>query len=274
MGARRLRAWLMRPLTALERIQDRLDAVEEFAFKATERGRLRDTLRAVHDLERLVGRVAHRHGRPARPGRAAPVARRDPARPPGARADGRRRSSAAWSASSTTSPTSATRWPSALVEEPPALARDGGVIRDGVDPELDALRDISRSGREHIAAMEEAERARTGISSLKIRYNRVFGYYIEITKTNLGRVPADYHRKQTLAGGERFITPGAEGLRGEGARRRRADPRARAGDLRGAAAPRSPRRRRASRSRRGRWRRSTCSPRSARWRRCTTTPSR
>src|SRR4029450_1669129 len=75
-------------------------------------------------------------------------------------------------------------------------------------PDLDSLRDISRSGREHIAAMEEAVRTRTGIGSLKIRYDRVFGYYIEISKTNLGRVPDDYHRKQTIAGGERFITPG------------------------------------------------------------------
>jgi DNA mismatch repair protein MutS len=95
----------------------------------------------------------------------------------------------------------------ALVEEPPALARDGGMVRDGVDPDLDELRGISRSGREHIAAMEEAERTRTGIASLKIRYNRVFGYYIEVSKANLGSVPADYHRKQTIAGGERFITP-------------------------------------------------------------------
>ena len=81
------------------------------------------------------------------------------------------------------------------------------MIRDGVDAELDDLRSISRSSKQHIAAMEEAERARTGISSLKIRYNRVFGYYIEISKSNLGSVPPDYHRKQTIAGGERFITP-------------------------------------------------------------------
>ena len=81
------------------------------------------------------------------------------------------------------------------------------MIRDGVDTELDELRSISRSNKQHIAAMEDAERTRTGISSLKIRYNRVFGYYIEISKSNLGNVPADYHRKQTIAGGERFITP-------------------------------------------------------------------
>jgi DNA mismatch repair protein MutS len=96
----------------------------------------------------------------------------------------------------------------ALLDEPPALARDGGLIREGVDAELDDLRTISRSGKQRIADMEDAERARTGISSLKIRYNRVFGYYIEVSKSNLGSVPPDYHRKQTIAGGERFITPG------------------------------------------------------------------
>src|SRR6185436_1219398 len=94
-----------------------------------------------------------------------------------------------------------------LLDEPPAVAREGGMIRDGVDAELDELRGISRGGKRRIAEMEEAERARTGIGSLKIRYNRVFGYYIEISKSNLGSVPPDYHRKQTIAGGERFITP-------------------------------------------------------------------
>jgi DNA mismatch repair protein MutS len=86
-------------------------------------------------------------------------------------------------------------------------ARDGGFARDGVDRELDDLRGISRSGKQIIAEMESGERARTGIQSLKIRYNRVFGYYIEISKSNLHAVPADYHRKQTIAGGERYITP-------------------------------------------------------------------
>src|SRR4029450_1497231 len=81
------------------------------------------------------------------------------------------------------------------------------VIRDGVDTELDDLRHISRAGKQVIAEMEDAERARTGIASLKIRFTRVFAYYIEISKANLHNVPADYHRKQTIAGGERFITP-------------------------------------------------------------------
>ena len=94
-----------------------------------------------------------------------------------------------------------------LIDDPGALVRDGGYIRDGLDSGLDDLRRISRSGKQVIAELEERERARTGINSLKVRYNRVFGYYIEISKSNLHAVPADYHRKQTIAGGERFITP-------------------------------------------------------------------
>src|SRR5439155_23955275 len=94
-----------------------------------------------------------------------------------------------------------------LVDDPPSFARDGGFTRDGVDRELDELTTISRSGKQVIAEMENRERARTGIASLKVRYNRVFGYYIEVSKSNLHAVPSDYHRKQTIAGGERFITP-------------------------------------------------------------------
>jgi DNA mismatch repair protein MutS len=94
-----------------------------------------------------------------------------------------------------------------LIDEPGAFARDGGFTRDGIDPELDDLKTISRSGRQVIAEMEERERTRTGISSLKVRFNRVFGYYIEISKSNLHAAPADYQRKQTIAGGERFTTP-------------------------------------------------------------------
>ncbi len=94
-----------------------------------------------------------------------------------------------------------------IADEPPALARDGGCVRDGVDAELDDLRHVSRSGKQVIAELEDQERARTGIGSLKVRFNRVFGYYIEVSKSNLHAVPADYQRKQTIAGGERFVTP-------------------------------------------------------------------
>ena len=94
-----------------------------------------------------------------------------------------------------------------LVEEPPLTLVDGGAIAAGVDAELDELRTISTTGRQAIAAIEERERQRTGIGSLKVRYNSVFGYYIEITKANLAMAPADYERKQTLVNAERFTTP-------------------------------------------------------------------
>jgi DNA mismatch repair protein MutS len=205
-GSRLLRSWLLRPLVALERIRERLDAVEELAFRTTERGKFRDAIKAVQDLERLVARAALGTAGPRdlvglksslnivprvrtilaelqAPLVTSLVAELDDL------ADVRGLIEAT------------------LVDDPPALARDGGFARDGVDAGLDELRTISRSGKQVIAEMEDRERARTGIASLKVRYNRVFGYYIEISKSNLHAVPADYHRKQTIAGGERFITP-------------------------------------------------------------------
>ena len=206
MGGRMLRAWLLRPLLLLERIRDRLDAVEDFAFRTTERGKFREALKSVHDLERLVARAALRTAGPRdlvalaqslsavsrvrlllqtlqAPLVTSLVAELD-------------------EVAEVRGAVEAT-----LGDDPPALARDGGYVRDGVDAELDELHAISRSGKQVIAEMEQRERARTGISSLKIRYNRVFGYYIEVSKPNLHAVPPDYHRKQTIAGGERFITP-------------------------------------------------------------------
>ena len=206
MGGRLLRAWIVRPLLALERIQDRLDAVEELAFRSTERAKVRDTLKSIHDIERLVARASLGIAGP----RDLVALRQSIAAVPRVRmlleelqaplvrslvaeldelADLR------------------DELGRTLVDEPPAVARDGGMIRDGVDADLDAVRHISRSGKQLIAEMEDAERTRTRIPSLKIRYNRVFGYYIEVSKSNLGSVPPDYHRKQTIAGGERFITP-------------------------------------------------------------------
>jgi DNA mismatch repair protein MutS len=100
-----------------------------------------------------------------------------------------------------------TRVLSAIAEEPPVNLADGGTIRDGYTSELDELRDISRNSRQYIAAIETRERARTGIASLKVRFNNVFGYYIEISKANLASAPSDYERKQTLVNAERFTTP-------------------------------------------------------------------
>ncbi|HXG54764.1 MAG TPA: DNA mismatch repair protein MutS [Vicinamibacterales bacterium] len=206
MGGRLIRGWLLRPLLSLERIQDRLDAVEEFAFRSTERAKVRETLKTIQDIERLVARAALGTAGP----RDLVSLRQSIAAIPRVRLllDDMQ-APLVRSLLSEIDDLADIRdeLDRTLIDEPPAIAREGGMIRDGVDPELDELRIISRSGRQGIAEMEEAERTRTGISNLKIRYNRVFGYYIEISKSNLGNVPADYHRKQTIAGGERFITP-------------------------------------------------------------------
>ena len=206
MGSRRLRAWLVRPLVARERIQDRLDAVEEFAFQTVVRGKLREALKSVGDVERLVARVvlgtagprdlvALRHSAEALPRLRTTLSEMHAPLVTSLLAELDDLTDVRGDIEST------------LVDEAPALARDGGCIRTGADVELDELREVSHGGRRQIADMEAAERARTGIASLKIRFNRVFGYYIEVSRANLHAVPSDYHRKQTIAGGERFITP-------------------------------------------------------------------
>ena len=206
MGARRLRQWLLRPLVVLEPIQDRLDAVEELAFRTVERARLREVLGDVQDLDRIVGRVSLGTSSPrdlralARSLRALPeaAAALEECQAPLVRSE----------LKDLDPPLDVAEDIEAIVvDEPPPTVREGGVVRAGVDPELDSLREISHGGRTTIAAIEERERARTGIASLKVRFNRVFGYYIEVSKSNLGQVPADYIRKQTIAGGERFVTP-------------------------------------------------------------------
>jgi DNA mismatch repair protein MutS len=206
MGGRLLRQWLLRPLVSLARIQDRLDAVEEFGFRTTERGKLLQLLASCHDLERLIARVSMGSAGPrdlAALGQSLTLVPR--ARALVAPLQAPLVGSLAAEVDDLTDLRDLIEH--TLAADPPALARDPGVIRDGVDPELDALRAISRGGRTDIAALEDAERTRTGIGSLKVRFNRVFGYYIEISKSNLGAVPADYTRKQTIAGGERFTTP-------------------------------------------------------------------
>jgi DNA mismatch repair protein MutS len=206
IGSRLLRSWLLRPLVTLEPIRDRLDAVEELAFRIPERGKFRDAIKTVQDLERLVARVALGTAGP----RDLVGLKHSLAVVPRLRTVlAELQAPLVRSLVAGLDDLSDLRGTidSTLVDDPPALARDGGFARDGVDRELDELRTISRSGKQVIAEMEERERARTGIGSLKVRYNRVFGYYIEISKSNLHAVPADYHRKQTIAGGERYITP-------------------------------------------------------------------
>ena len=206
MGGRLLRSWLTRPLSHRESILDRLDSVHELVTESITREKLRDTLSSVYDLERLIVRVVLGSAGPRDlvalkvtitaipPIRTlasslnAPLTRRliDGIRDLADVQDDIEKS---------------------LIDSPPAFARDGGMIRDGVDSELDDARGLSRDAKHSIASMEAAERERTGINSLKVKYNRVFGYYIEVSKANLHSVPDDYHRKQTIANGERFITP-------------------------------------------------------------------
>ena len=206
MGGRMLRAWLLRPLRALERIRDRLDAVEELAFRSTDRGKFRETLKSVHDLERLVARTALGTAGPRDLVSLGQSLRTVP-RIRTVLTDTQAPLLRSLIAELDDLTDVRDRIERALVDEPPAFARDGGFTRDGIDAGLDDLKTISRSGRQVIAEMEDRERARTGIHSLKVRFNRVFGYYIEISKSNLHATPADYQRKQTVAGGERFTTP-------------------------------------------------------------------
>ena len=205
-GSRLLREWLLRPLISIERVHERLDAVEDFAFRSLERAKFRDALKSVQDIERLVARAAL--------GTAGPrdllaLQRSLAVIPPIKHLLGPFEAPLIVSllAELDEVPELRDTVEATLNDDLPALARDGGVIRSGVNPELDELRRISMGGKEQIAAMEATERSRTGIGSLKIRFNRVFGYFIEISKANLHAVPDDYHRKQTVAGGERFITP-------------------------------------------------------------------
>jgi DNA mismatch repair protein MutS len=206
MAGRLLRAWLLRPLVTLDRIRDRLDSVEEFAYRSTDRGKFRDALKSVQDLERLVARAALGSAGP----RDLVGLKQSISVVPRVRLILEKcEAPLTRSLLSSLDELADVRddIDRCLVDEPGALVREGGYVRDGLDAELDELRRISRSGKQVIAELEERERQRTGINSLKVRYNRVFGYYIEVSKSNLHAVPPDYHRKQTIAGGERFITP-------------------------------------------------------------------
>jgi DNA mismatch repair protein MutS len=209
-GARLLRSWILRPSNERSEIEARLDAVEEFVAQTVTRDELRGEMSGILDLERLTSRVALGQATP----RELVALRRSLEKIPPVRnllgtlaaarlaelhakldelADVRERITAA------------------IADDPPAVKAFGpaeaGMIRAGYNAELDELRGLSTKSRQIIAAMEERERKRSGIGSLKIRYNQVFGYYIEISKPNLHLAPKDFERKQTLANAERYTTP-------------------------------------------------------------------
>ena len=206
MGGRLMRKWLEQPLLDPIRINERLDAVEELSESALLRGDLRERLGQVSDLERLASRCATGTATP----RDLSMLRTSLERIPELKA--------------LTSACGAIylselaerleplqelshRLQIALVDEPPINVREGGMIRPGFCPQLDELRLASTDGKEWIANLETSERERTTIKSLKVGYNSVFGYYIEVTKPNVHLVPSDYHRKQTTSNAERYITP-------------------------------------------------------------------
>jgi DNA mismatch repair protein MutS len=206
MGARLLRAWILRPEISRTEIEARLDAAAECKTKTMLRDETRQSLRGIQDLERLASRVTLGLASP----RDLVALRQSLARIPLLRRYLSNCTSARLVALHSETDELADvqqRLELAITDEPPALASDPGIIRRGFDAELDALRDLSTSSRQTIAAMEDRERKRTGIGSLKIRFNQVFGFYIEISKPNLHLAPPDFERKQTLANAERFTTP-------------------------------------------------------------------
>jgi DNA mismatch repair protein MutS len=206
MGKRLLRATILRPLVDAEALEARYEAVGEAHGDLVRREEIRRAFSGLLDLERLLARLSLDSAGP-RDVRALAASL---ARLPGLRRALEAMRAGRWrdlAGRLDTLLDVTGRIVSTLVEEPPLTLADGGAISAGVDPELDELRTISTTGRQQIAAIEERERARTGISSLKVRYNSVFGYYIEITKANKALAPADYERKQTLVNAERFTTP-------------------------------------------------------------------
>jgi DNA mismatch repair protein MutS len=206
MGARKLKEWINYPLVAVAEIHRRLDAVEEFFAAAALREEVSVALAGITDLERVNGRISLASAS----ARDLVALKESLVRLPAVVASLRectaeliRRSVAGIDLLEDV----ADLISRGIAENPPFVLRDGGVIAAGYHDELDELRRISSEGKGFIARLEAKEKQRTGISSLKIRYNKVFGYYIEVTRANLADIPADYIRRQTLANAERFITP-------------------------------------------------------------------
>lgn len=205
MGKRLMRKWIEQPLLEIKPIRDRQEAVERFISHALVRGDIRDQLKQVQDIERLVSRTATSLAGPrdltalklslgALPPMAEPLRKVGVGRIQELREQiGDHRDLALM-------------LEQALVNDPPHSIREGGIIRAGFDVELDKLRDLSRNGKSYIAALEATEKQKTGINSLKVGFNNVFGYYLEIGKAHIDKVPAEYIRKQTTANAERYIT--------------------------------------------------------------------
>lgn len=207
MGSRVLKKWLDRPLLNQTEIEGRLDAVEGFLQGFMERDALRETLKSVYDLERLAGRVAYGNVN----ARDLIQLKQSLEKIPELKTvltqfDKKKITELSNKLSFPENLTSLLSL--SLQEDPPVSITEGSIIKDGYHEKLDTYREASRNGKQWIAELEQKEKQETNIKSLKVGYNRVFGYYIEVTKANLHLLPEDrYERKQTLANAERYITP-------------------------------------------------------------------
>ncbi len=205
MGARLIRRWIEQPLLDLEIIRARQEAVGRLFGNAMVRGDLRDGMKRLSDLERLVSRASTGVAGPRdlaalRASLLALPALAEPLRLVGLGRIQELREMMSDHGDL------AVLLDKALVSDPPHSIREGGIMREGYDPELDKLRDLSKNGKSYIASLEQQERTRSGISTLKVGFNSVFGYFLEVSKAHIDKVPADYIRKQTTANAERYIT--------------------------------------------------------------------
>jgi DNA mismatch repair protein MutS len=220
MGARKLRAWILQPLRDLTELQRRQQMIGQLLQESDLLGSIRTELKSIRDIERAAGRLSQASGN-ARDLVALktslqqiPTLKRELGKLIDRLSFGTEPADMSHLSHASHLQTAIREMPSlaeklanALLDDPPLALKEGGIFRDGHDADLDALRQASREGKGWISHLQEREIAATGIKSLKVRYNSVFGYFIEITKSNLANVPAHYTRKQTTVGGERFITP-------------------------------------------------------------------
>ena len=220
MGARKLRAWILQPLREVTELQRRQQMIADLLLEPDLLVSIRAELKSIRDIERAAGRLSQTSGN----ARDLVALKTSLQKIPGLKrelanlierisfgTDRADRSQSSFAAHAQKAlhemPALADKLAKAVVDDPPLTLKEAGIFRDGFDPDLDALRQASRQGKNWISHMQEREIAATGIKSLKVRYNSVFGYFIEVTKSNLANVPGHYTRKQTTVGGERFVTP-------------------------------------------------------------------
>ncbi|MBR2043953.1 MAG: DNA mismatch repair protein MutS [Clostridia bacterium] len=214
MGKRLMRTWLEQPLMNFNLINNRQNAVEELYLDTVMRGELTEALRGIRDIERLMSKVVYGTGSARELRALSGTIEAIPAVKSLISNSRCRMLKEAYNDIDLLSDVKALI-DASIVDEPPALVREGGMIRNGYNSEVDSLRDIMNGGTAIIADIEAREKERTGIKNLKVKFNKVFGYYLEVTNSFLDLVPEDYIRKQTLTGAERFITEELKALEGK-----------------------------------------------------------